>query len=78
MTFDRLSGLNHEFYQKEVQSKIIKLAEAEKQKINYTEIAKKLWTYICIIDDEKVTYEELANSIGLTYDELAYCRRLEK
>lgn len=45
---------------------------------NYTEIAKKLWTYICIIDDEKATYEELADAIGLTDEELAYCRRLEK
>lgn len=59
-------------------SKIMELAEAEKQKINYTEIAKKLWTYICIIDDEKATYEELADAIGLTDDELAYCRRLER
>ena len=47
-------------------------------KIDYTDIAKKLWTYICIIDDEKATYEELADAIGLTDDELAYCRRLEK
>ena len=46
-------------------------------KIDYTEIAQKLWTYICIIDDEKGTYEELADAIGLTNDELAYCRRLE-
>lgn len=46
--------------------------------IDYTEIAKKLWTYICIIDDEKATYEELADAIGLADDELAYCRRLEK
>lgn len=45
---------------------------------NYTEIAKKLWTYICIIDDEKNTYEELADAIGLTDDELAFCRRLER
>lgn len=44
---------------------------------DYTEIAKKLWTYICIIDDEKGTYEELADAIGLTDDELAFCRRLE-
>ena len=47
-------------------------------KIDYTEIAQKLWTYICIIDDEKGTYEELADAIGLTNDELAYCRRLER
>ena len=58
-------------------SKIIELTKAEKQKINYTEIAKKLWTYICIIDDEKATYEELADAVGLTDDELAFCRRLE-
>lgn len=45
---------------------------------DYTEIAKKLWIYICIIDDEKGTYEELADAIGLTDDELALCRRLEK
>lgn len=44
---------------------------------DYTEVAKKLWTYICIIDDEKETYEELANSIGLSYEELSLCRRLE-
>lgn len=47
-------------------------------KIDYTEIAKKLWTYICIIDDEKATYEELADTIGLTDDELPLCRRLER
>ena len=47
-------------------------------KVDYTDIAKKLWTYICIIDDEKGTYEELADAIGLTDDELAYCRRLER
>jgi len=45
---------------------------------NYKEIAKKLWTYILIIDDEKETYEELANAIGLSDDELPMCRRLEK
>lgn len=45
---------------------------------DYKKIAEKLWTYICVIDDEKGTYEELANAIGLTDDELAYCRRLEK
>lgn len=45
---------------------------------DYTEIAKKLWTYICIIDDEKATYEELADAIGLTDDEIVYCRRLER
>lgn len=45
--------------------------------IDYKEIAKKLWTYICIIDDEKATYEELADSIGLSDDELSLCRRLE-
>ena len=44
---------------------------------DYKGIAKKLWTYICIIDDEKATYEALADAIGLTADELAYCRRLE-
>lgn len=43
----------------------------------YVEIAQKLWTYICIIDDTKATYEELADAIGLTDDELALCRRLE-
>ena len=47
------------------------------ENFNYKEIAKKLWTYICIIDDEKGTYEEVADAIGLTDDELAYCRRLE-
>lgn len=47
-------------------------------KKNYTEIAKKLWTYICIIDDEKGTYEELADAIGLTDEELSFCRRLER
>lgn len=46
--------------------------------MDYEEIAKKLWTYICIIDDEKATYEELADAIGLTDEELAYCRRLEE
>ena len=44
---------------------------------DYKEIAKKLWTYICIIDDEKGTYEELADAIGLTDKELPMCRRLE-
>ena len=43
----------------------------------YVEIAQKLWTYICIIDDTKATYEELAYAIRLTDDELALCRRLE-
>ena len=46
--------------------------------IDYRKIAKKLWTYICIIDDEKETYEELANAIGLTDEELPLCRRLER
>lgn len=46
--------------------------------IDYIEIAKKLWTYICIIDDEKGTYEELADAIGLTDEELSLCRRLER
>lgn len=46
--------------------------------IDYREIAKKLWTYICIIDDEKETYEELADAIGLTDEELPLCRRLER
>lgn len=46
--------------------------------IDYREIAKKLWTYICIIDDEKGTYEELADAIGLTDEELPLCRRLER
>lgn len=46
--------------------------------IDYREIAQKLWTYICIIDDEKGTYEELADSIGLTDEELPLCRRLER
>lgn len=45
---------------------------------DYRDIAQKLWTYICIIDDEKGTYEELADAIGLTNDELAFCRRLER
>ena len=45
---------------------------------DYKEIAKKLWTYICIIDDEKGTYEELADAIGLSDDELPLCRRLER
>ena len=44
----------------------------------YKEIAKKLWIYICIIDDEKETYGELADAIGLSEDELAFCRRLER
>ena len=43
----------------------------------YVEIAQKLWTYIRIIDDTKTSYEELADAIGLTDDELALCRRLE-
>ena len=43
----------------------------------YAKIAQKLWTYICIIDDTKVTYEELADAIQLTDDELALCRKLE-
>lgn len=42
------------------------------------EIARKLWTYICIIDDEKGTYEELASAIGLSDSELAFCRGLER
>ena len=46
--------------------------------MEYRNIAQKLWTYICIIDDEKDTYEELADAIGLTDNELAFCRRLEK
>ena len=46
--------------------------------IDYKEIAKKLWTYICIIDDEKGTYQELADAIGLTDEELPLCRRLER
>lgn len=45
---------------------------------DYKEIAKKLWTYILIIDEERETYEELADAIGLTPDELPMCRRLEK
>jgi hypothetical protein len=45
---------------------------------DYKEIAKKLWIYICIIDDEKGTYEELAGAIGLSDDELPLCRRLEE
>ena len=45
---------------------------------SYKKIAEKLWIYICIIDDEKGTYEELADAIGLSDDELALCRRLEK
>lgn len=45
---------------------------------DYKEIAKKLWTYICIIDDEKGTYEELADAIGLSDNELPLCRRLER
>jgi hypothetical protein len=45
---------------------------------DYKEIAKKLWIYICIIDDEKGTYEELADAIGLSDDELPLCRRLER
>ena len=44
---------------------------------DYKEIAKKLWIYICIIDDEKETYEELADAIGLSDNELSFCRRLE-
>lgn len=44
----------------------------------WKEIAKKLWTYICIIDDENETYEELADAIGLTDDELHMYRRLER
>lgn len=52
-------------------------AVAQVKEVDYKEIAKKLWTYICIIDDEKGTYEEVADAIGLTDDELAYCRRLE-
>ena len=44
---------------------------------DYKVIAQKLWTYICIIDDEKATYEELADAIGLTDNELSMCRRLE-
>ena len=43
----------------------------------YAKIAQKLWTYICIIDDTKATYEELADAIGLSDDELALCRKLE-
>lgn len=31
--------------------------------LGYVEIAQKLWTYICIIDDTKTTYEELADAI---------------
>ncbi len=46
--------------------------------MKYRDIAQKLWTYICIIDDEIATYEELADAIGLTDEELTYCRRLEK
>lgn len=44
---------------------------------NYKAIAKKLWDYICLNDEECFTYEALAYSIGLTDDELAFCRRLE-
>lgn len=43
----------------------------------YTKIAQKLWTYICIIDDAKSTYEELADAIRLTDDERELCRRLD-
>ena len=49
----------------------------EHREKSYKKIAEKLWTYICIIDDEKGTYEELADAIGLSDDELALCRRLE-
>ena len=47
-------------------------------RVDYEKIAQKLWTYICIIDVEKETYEELADAIGLTDDELPLCRRLER
>ena len=45
---------------------------------DYKEITKKLWGYITMIDEENATYEELAQSIGLTRDEMAFCRRLER
>lgn len=45
---------------------------------NYKKIAEKLWIYICTIDDDKGTYEELADAIGLSDDELVLCRRLEE
>lgn len=45
---------------------------------DYKEIAKKLWTYICIIDKEKVTYKELARAIGLSDDEFPLCMKLER
>ena len=45
---------------------------------DYTEIAKKLWTYIRTINDEKATDEELADVVGLIDDELAFCKKLEQ
>ena len=44
---------------------------------DYSEIAGKLWSYICSINTSG-TWEEIAEVIGLTDDELPYCRRLER
>lgn len=44
---------------------------------DYKAIAKKLWDYICLSDEEHWTYEALADAIGLSDDELAFCRKLE-
>lgn len=44
--------------------------------MDYQEIVKKLWFYILEKDSEMGTYEELAEAIGLTPDELSFCRML--
>lgn len=71
----------HQEYDEGVETGVLHMVDELEDlpvKVDYTDIAKKLWIYICIIDDEKGTYEELADAIGLTDDELPLCRRLER
>ena len=44
----------------------------------YMNLIKKLWIYICITDNTKVTYEQFADAIGLSNDELTLCKLLER
>ena len=41
---------------------------------NCKEIMRKLLIYILTIDEEKETFEELANAIGISYEEFMYLR----
>ena len=65
-----------DYYFSEIKAQFGKMEWREMN--DYKEIARKLWEYICIIDTERETYEELADAIGLSADELPLCRRLER